>query len=246
MSILWRPRVASLCLAFPLLALSARPALAQTPATAGSSAYGEWINLQVLPLLGGPVQVLSGPLPVVSGTAPASFDTSSDLASIGVTCSPLGKLLQTGLLQVDASSQAPNAPVAEADATIAAVNARIAGILSLLGLTADAVSSRAFLSCPCVVGKAVVTGSSVLANARLNGLAVDARPAPNTVLLDLVGLRVVLNEQIFTVTPDGQTDFTVNAVHVSLHGMACEGVGLISGDIVLAQSHAHMACAFAE
>jgi hypothetical protein len=118
----------------------------------------------------------------------------------------------------------------------------------VLKLTADAVSSRALISCPCGHGPAQAGGSANLANAHLSVLpginfTVDAHPAPNTVLVDVPGLRVVLNEQILHTNASGDiASLTVNAVHVHVDVLPVPGAGLVTGDIILSQSQAQMAC----
>jgi hypothetical protein len=209
-----------------------------------SSAFGESISLQVLPLLGSPVQVSSGPLPVVQGSAPPAYSLTDDLASIQVSAPSLGTLLQTNLLTVDAASTEPDSDQASADATIAAVRLRLAAILPVLTLNADAVSSTAQVAGPCP--QPVATGSTTLANAQVRGplgigLSLLAQPAPNTVVLDQAGLRVVLNEQLSTVSGN-TTSLTVNAVHVSFAELPVSGLGLVSGDIILSQSQAQLQC----
>jgi len=241
-------RFFSYALLVPIAAtLLARPAYAQTPGTANSSAFGESISLQVLPLLGSPIQVTSGPLPAVSGSAPLAYDLTRQLASVQVSVSPLGTLFQTGLLQVDAASPYPSSNVALADATVAAVRLRVGSVLPL-DLGADAITSRALLTCVCVFTVPQVNASTSLANASLSGplginLGLSAHPAPNSVVVDDPGIRVVLNEQILTMNPDSDfAELTVNAVHISLNALPIAGLGLVTGEVVLAQSHASLTC----
>jgi len=227
-----------------LLALAAsRPSAAQN-GLASSSAFGESVSVQVLPVLGSPVQITSGPLPYVSGSAPPAYSLTGQLAVVQVASPQLGLLLQASLLQVDAAAQEPATDQVSADATVAHVQLEIAGLLPALGLGAQAVSSSAQIVGPCD-SQPVATGSTVLVGVQLSGplglgLSVQSRPAPNTVLLNAAGIRVVLNEQILS--SDGTaTDLTVNAVHVSVQELPV-GLSLLSGDIILSQSHAHLAC----
>jgi uncharacterized repeat protein (TIGR01451 family) len=207
-------------------------------ATSGSSsAFGESVVLKILPILGSPVQITSGPLASVSGEAPPSYSSTNQVASVNVL---LGLLLsgglRTGLLKVDASSNLPNSNSASADAT---VNNTQATLGALVGLTADVIQSSASASGNC--GTLTSTGSTVLANAKLNGVTVSASAAPNTVLLNAGGIRIVLNEQIAAGNGTTDTSLTVNAIHISLTN-APIGLGLLGGDIIIAQSKASMHC----
>src|SRR5262245_45412999 len=84
--------------------------------TAQSSAYGEYVNLHILPVLGSPIVVTSGPLPVTAGTAPPPYSGSNQVASAIVSAAGLGTLLQTGILTVHAASGVPNTNAVSADA----------------------------------------------------------------------------------------------------------------------------------
>ncbi len=237
-------------LAFLLLSLSlSHSATAQSPADANSSAFGESINLKILPLLGPVLQVTSGPLPFVSGNAAPAYNFTQQLASAKITASTnvlgLGTVLQVGLLQVDAESQVPSTNEVFAAATVATVQLKLAGLLPFLGLQADAISSRAQLVCPCTVGHPAMTGTSSLANSQLNLADLPSQPTPNTVLVDLAGLRIVLNEQIVTVAGSSM-DLTVNAIHVTLNALPVQGLGLVTGEIIIAQSRAHLQCTYFE
>jgi len=91
------------------LALFTWTTAARAQNQAGSSAFAESVSLQVLPLLGSPVQVSSGPLPAVAGSAPPAYNLTGELASIRVAAPALGTLLETDLLTVDAASTEPDA-----------------------------------------------------------------------------------------------------------------------------------------
>src|SRR5205085_42246 len=118
------------------------PTLSQTPcvpvpACGSSSAYGESVDVSVL---GGAVQVTSGPLPAVSGTAPPAYNLSDSLASAFVTSSATGQILQTGVLDVHASSSIPTSGFVDADSTVNNLNL---DLLLLLGLNATSAQSTA-------------------------------------------------------------------------------------------------------
>jgi uncharacterized repeat protein (TIGR01451 family) len=202
-----------------------------------SSAFGESVLLKILPALGSPVQISSGPLPSVAGAASPPYSSTNQVASADVA---LGLLLsgglRTGLLTVNAASNIPNSNSASANSTVNNSQATLGG---LVGLTADVIQSSARAAGSC--GALSSTGSTVLANAKLNGATVTASAAPNTVLLDAGGVRIVLNEQIAAGNGTTDTSLTVNAIHISLDN-APLGLGLVGGDIIIAQSTASMHC----
>jgi uncharacterized repeat protein (TIGR01451 family) len=228
-----------------VLALSVAAGVLAAQTTALSSAFGESVNVRVLPLLGGGIPLTSGPLPLAAGTAAPAFDHASSLASITVAPALTGPLLATRLLAVHAASGVPGVESVEADATVDNLALNLVGHLPLLTLGADVVRSTAGLAGSCADGPELV-GTTSIVNARVAGLlglglSVSASPAPNTVLLSAPGLRVVLNEQIET-SGAGVSGLTVNAIHVSLYALPVAGLGLLSGDIVLSQSHVEIAC----
>ncbi|HTQ81553.1 MAG TPA: choice-of-anchor P family protein, partial [Thermoanaerobaculia bacterium] len=187
--------------------------------TAKSSAFGESINLNLLPLLGQGIPVASGPLPTVSGTAPAAYNQAGNLASAGVSTVLTGSILSTGVINVHAASAVPGADTVSADANVANPTLNVVQALPLLHLTADTVSSSATIGGSCAAGS-TVSGATTIANAHLSGtlaggLSIATSPAPNTLLLNLAGIRVVLNEQTVT-NSGGVRGITVNAIHISL------------------------------
>jgi hypothetical protein len=214
---------------FPCLVL-AQP----QPPTANGSAFAERLVVRVAPFLGPLVVVQSGPLPLASGASDVSFSDSAQVASIVVSTPLTGKVLETGLLL--ASTQGTGAEVLS-ESSIEQTRLQL---VSLLRLQADAIESTAHLN-GCDTDP---SGATRLVNARLRGplgLAIDVpvNPAPNTVLLDLAGVRVVLNEQIVTNSALARS-LTVNAVHVSVDALL--GLGLLSADVVLSQSRAEVPC----
>lgn len=235
-----RPALAAMAL-LASLAMAALPAAAQAPA---SSAYGESIDLQLLPLLGGGIPVHSAPQASASGAAPPAYDAAASRLSLRVGTPLTGTVLATGLLNAHAASAGEPPDGAQADASVQRANLTLVGTLPLLTLAATEIRSTAALSGPCS-GAPAAAGSTTLVDLRLGGLlgaglSVSGAVAPNTVLLDAAGIRVVLNEQTST-TAGGVTRFTVDAVHVSAHG-AVTALGVLSGDVVLAQSSAQLGC----
>lgn len=228
-----------------LLFLFGSPGFLLAQTQMAGSAFSERVSLDVAPLLGSPVQVRSGPLPQVSRSSSTNFSASDQVASVGVSTPLTGSILDTGLLRVTTNgTTSPTTSEVLSTSSIENVNLRLLGILTLLGLQADKIESSARLSgCGAAM---VATGTTNLVNARLSGtlglgINVPLNPAPNTVLLNLAGIRIVLNEQIATQS-GGLRTLTVNAVHVTVNALSFLGIGVLSGDVTLAQSRAELSC----
>ena len=234
----------ALLLFLAALPLASIPAQAQT--TANSSAFGESIQLNLVPWLGGGLHVANGPWPQVSGTAPAVYAKNANAVSAQVSALLLGQILQTRVLDVNASASLTSGNQSRASATVNDAGLRLGGAFSPLNLNAAVLRTSAAISGTC--GSFAAAGSTDIANATVGGNfgvspPVSIHPAPNTVLLNLAGIKVILNEQL--VGGDGTTSrsLTVNAVHVRLQNSLLSGLGLLSGDIVIAQSQAAAQCA---
>jgi uncharacterized repeat protein (TIGR01451 family) len=235
---------AALLLLFSAFVL--HPAFVRAQVTADSSAFGESVRLNLVPLLRGGIHVASGPFPLVSGSAPAVYAQHATALSAQVSAPLLGQVLQTRLLDVNASSSLTTASQSHADSTVNDLAVRIGPVLPLLTLNAATLRTTATLSGTCGSGLTGV-GSTDIVNASVGGglglgLTVSSHPAPNTVLLNLAGVKVVLNEQLLG--GDGTTtrSLTVNAVHIYLQNSLLTGLGLLSGDVVVAQSKAEAQC----
>jgi uncharacterized repeat protein (TIGR01451 family) len=213
---------------------------------AGSSAFGESVSLNVAPILGNVLQVASGPLPQVSGTAAPAYNRTGTLVSAAVATALTGNLLQTGVLTVHASSQMPGAVLTHGDAETDNLALTLGHLIPLLNLGAQIVKSSATIDGTCG-SSLVATGTASLANAAAGGsvalgLAVPTNPSPNTQLLNLLGIRIILNEQIASGNGTTSKALTVNAVHITLQNSLLSGLGLLTGDIVISQSVASVQC----
>jgi uncharacterized repeat protein (TIGR01451 family) len=224
------------------LVFGGRRAEAAEPVTRGS-AYGEQLSLKVQTLLA-TVQASSGPLSSVSGDTPP-FNKDASALSVNVGLGPYGTVLHTGLLLSHTDS--PSAGQVSSNATVHDLGIWLLPVVPLLTLHADEVRSSAVIGGTC--GSALTaTGSTTLVNAGVGGtlglgLHIGASVPPNTVLLDLLGIRVVLNEQI--VGGDGITSrsISVNAIHISIQNALLSPIGRLTGNIVIAHSEAQVVCA---
>jgi uncharacterized repeat protein (TIGR01451 family) len=215
---------------------------AADPVTRGN-AYGEQISLKLQTLLA-TLQASSGPLSTVSGdTSPFNKDASA--LSLNVALGAYGTVLHTGLLLSHTDSASPRQ--VSSNATVHDLGISLVPVAPLLTLHADEVRSSAVIGGTC--GSALTaTGSSTLVNAGAGGtlglgLQIGASVPANTVLLNLLGIRIALNEQI--VGGDGITSRTisVNAIHVSVQNSLLGPLGKLTSDIVIAHSDAQVVCA---
>lgn len=193
-------------------------------------------------LLAGSLGIQVGPIASATGAAPSAYSHSHTVAS--VSASALGVAsLNTGLLDANADSNINNGSLsgfASADATVNQLALRIVPgtiiIPDLISLNATTISSNVQVGHD---GSAFTsTGGIVIENAvlRVSGvglIAVNANAAPNTVLLDLLGIRIVLNEQ-FTHNDGVTLTRTVNALRITVSGP----LQAVNADVVIASSSA--------
>lgn len=226
---------------------------AQAATTISSSAYDLRVNLTLLSLVG----VSAGPFSQASGSGSTAYSDSDSFAGVDETLN-LGALslvgvrqtLDTGLLLTSAQSSLP-VQSGSARATVNDLSTRLGTVFlgnftSLLSINASEVVSRSQVG---AIGGANASGFTsiaglVISGAALGGLVIDGsafvNPDPNTILLDLLGLRIVLNEQ----TPIGAQTATsagisTNAIRLIFNSFSIGG-GLLSGDVIIAHSEAQI------
>jgi hypothetical protein len=234
-------------LALPSPTPTATP-LAQANAT--SSAVGELVALTLVPVVGPALGITSGPSPRAAGAAPPPYAVSNSAASITVSTPITGQILNTSTLVVDAAAALPSSNTVSASATLNDLSVNLVGALpvsaQLLTLNAASVQASAQLAGPCG-GPLLATGTTTITSGTVGGtlglaVAIPANPAPNTVILDIAGVRLVLNEQI----PGGDgirtRSLTVNAIHLTLTNVALPGIGALSGEIILSQAQGQLTC----
>jgi hypothetical protein len=216
---------------------------------ASSSAYGLSANENVSAAGVVNANVSVGPISQAAGAAPPTYNNSNTIASVsqnaalttGVTGVTQG--LQTGILTSSASG---NATGAQATATVnnLQLSEAQAGLLSdLLNLSATTISSTSQASS---LGGLSASGSTTIEGLTLYGLltgnqSIDGslfvNPAPNTVLLSIAGLSIILNEQ--TMLGDGVTGIGIstNAIDVGFNNFAL-GTNVLNGNVILGHSQA--------
>lgn len=189
----------------------------------------------------------------VSGTAPPSYNNNATLLTINEGVSLFTGLVSgnEGLTTGVVHSHAASAGVTSATGSTDIDNAGFGLTSSLLnalplvglGLSADTITSTTTAGINS--SGLYAFGDSTIENLGLQGsilagLGIDvslfADPNPNTSLLVLPGLKIVLNEQSTTQTADSISMFT-NAIHVSLNDYLFQGK-LLNGDVILGHSEA--------
>jgi len=198
-----------------------------------SSSYAEAVDLAVTPLGLPLLSITSGPLATASGTAPGSYSQSGSALSASV----LG-VLTTGLLDANASSNIDGSAGAKSASADATVNNLGITLLGALGITADTITSTSTVSGD--DGALSTSGGATITNLRLNGAPVlTAGLLPNTPLLNLGGIEVILDAQSVSDTADSAS-ISNDAIEILIDN-AVAGLDLLNGSIVIAESEAEMA-----
>jgi len=116
-----------------------------------------------------------------------------------------------------------------------------------LGITADNLTSTSTASIA-ANGSLVGTNASTITNLGISGsilgaLSLDlsalANAGPNTVALDLLGLKLVLNEQSQTFVNSRDLFVQTNAIHLTLSNFVYGG-SILSGEVILGHSQAEV------
>lgn len=243
-------KVATCAICTMIVPLMAVPAIAET--TTSSSAYGISADLNVANV----AHVGVGPVAAVSGTAPDAYDKSNSVLTVNqnlaLISNPLLNVRQTlnaGVLTSTAQSGYPGTPDASASATVASLSAGLTSKvllipqLSLLGLTANTIQSTAAIDAAnglTAIGSTTIEGLS-LTGLGLGGLLINGslfvNPNANTVLVDLLGLKIILNEQILTGDGISNLALQTNAIRASFDNFLL-GTDVLNGDIIIGHSQA--------
>jgi hypothetical protein len=152
----------------------------------------------------------TGPLPSSGGTLE---DTIAAIGLPGVLSSATASARTTG-----AGSQS------NSEATVENLSLAVGGVT----IAATVIKSEATAAC---TPGAAVNGNSVLANLKINGVAVTVSGLPNQTI-SVGPLTIIINEQV-AATGGGAGTITVNALHVIIPGLD-EDIA----NIVIASSHA--------
>lgn len=209
--------------------------------SASSQGYGLEVGVH---LLSNSVGINVGPTSYSSGNAPAAYSDSDFTASVfasaaGVASLSTGVLTSSAMSDVDAGDVSGMAMgQSQVDGLSLRVVPGVLPILDLINLGADTIGSNASVSHN---GTSFgFSGGMLIEDATLRvlgvgNIAIDANAAPNTVLLDLLGIKIILNEQIEDIVGNTAT-MTVNAIHISITGTA----QIVGADIIIGHSSAMM------
>jgi hypothetical protein len=189
-----------------------------------------------------------------SGTAGSPYNVSNTFVaanqSLGlgtVLGSALSQGFSNGVMTASAQSAFPGAPTGSASATVnnlglgLALNLGILGTSNLLSLGSSAISSTTTFDGSNFIGVSSIadlTLSNLLGPISFNS-SLLASSAANRVLVDILGLKITLNEQIgSSLLMNGITtqSLTTNALHVAYNGFALANGSLLNGDIIVGQS----------
>src|SRR5216683_1100786 len=184
------------------------PVIAEAQQTTTFSGQATVVRATVL---GNPV-VLSdtGPLPSSGGAQQASLLSAS-----------VPNLLSVNVLHATTVGQGDRS---RSEASVADLSLTVGGN----AISADFLMSSAMAVC--TSNGPATSGSSELANLVINGQTITVSGAPNQTVSLPAGGQVVINEQ----KSGGPGDITVNALHVSISGVA---------DVVISSAHADVTCA---
>jgi hypothetical protein len=241
----WRQRF-SLILGICLLAVSGAGQATVISGSSSSYVVSVDVSANVLGLIN--LNLGVSPTPVSSGTAPDPYVFSNSTVSLNEGLNLLGINLlgvSAGILNADASSDADGSDGAKFASASASIVDLGVGALGLIGLNVEAVKSTASVYGD--FGALVAAGETILAGAELSILGVPIAlidiPAPNTVvdlsLAGLVGVSLILNEQIFTGNGIDSIGLVVNAIHLSFNAFV-SGAASLTGDIIISHAQAQI------
>jgi hypothetical protein len=152
------------------------------------------------------------------------------LASINIS-----GLLSTDVLTAHAASNVDGTPGSKSTSADATVD----NLSVLFGmLRASVIQATASVNGD--YGTLQATGGTTLAGLALNGLPLaNVSAAPNTVLLDALGLTITLNEQITIGDSISSLGLAVNAIDIDFNNVV-SGIGLINGNIIISHAESLM------
>ena len=230
-----------------------------SPATAltriGSSDYGVSVNLSVANIVKAAVLSSKG----VGHTTAPSYNLADQVLSLNVATllgtNSLGNAshgLTTGLITSKASSPYEGLGTATATGTANSVVNNLAlgltttgalgATIHLLSLGATTLRSTASVS---GVNGLSRSGTANLTGLTISGLGIvniDAglflNPNPNTVLLDLLGIKITLNEQTSS-TVSSKLMTSTNAMHILYTNVGVNG-GFLNGSIIIGHAQAYI------
>ncbi len=201
------------------LVLACAMTLVALPLTAhaATSTYNGSATGVIASLLGASATRIAdtGPLSSSGGSITTSSSTGVNLGAGQVTADVLPSSTNGSAGTTNSSAQTSNASV------------------TLLGVTLSSTTLNSSATATCGANGATASGASTVVGLIINGVSVTATGAANQVVT-APGATIVINEQLKSVTGNGNQTITVNALHVIL----LNG----SADVVFSQSIAGITC----
>jgi hypothetical protein len=191
-----------------LAVFSSRPATLGADSSSAFSGQATVVRA-TLPLVGTVVLSDTGPLPQSGGALEAS------LLNVSVP-----NLLSAEVAHASTIGQGDRS---RSEASVASL------ALTVDGTTVEAALLSSHAMAVCGTGGPSTSGSSEIAELVINGQQVVVTGTPNQTVLLPDGGRVIINEQ----SSNGPGDITVNALHVTVAGIA---------DVIIASAHADITC----
>ncbi len=178
--------------------------------------------------------------PFTFGNAPAPYNLQNTVLSLNVSETGIGSI-QTGVLETFAASNVDGglgSRFASASSLVDDLNVFLVPLLvgSAVTISADTVGSNSVANGD--FGSLTAIGDMTFENLVISvfgvNLSIPVAPDPNTVLYDMDGIKIVLNQQFSSVS-DSDAFITTNAIVVELNDV--EGIlGLVSGNVIIAHS----------
>jgi hypothetical protein len=217
--------------------------------SAASSGFGVNAQIQILPILGIPLNFGTTPIPLAVDDAPPAYSRRTQVPGGNFAPPILGQVLRVGIMEATATSPFPAADESAATVSIENVQVQVPGaVLPLVTLTAPEINTDSQVSGSCADRALVENGGTRINGGRLGGLLIPGGldlpfdPPPNLVLFDQLGIRVTLNAQRPSGNPRIERRLEVTAVVIEIDNAPLAGLGLVSGEIALARSAAQVRC----
>ncbi len=218
--------------------MAAGAGVAKADTVAGDSlGYGMTANLSVLV-----ASFNVAPQGIASGSAPSAYAQQNSVASANLSTLGLASI-QAGILEGSAWSDVDGgmgSRTTSGQGRVAGLNTNVGvGLINILSLSASVIEANAAVSGD--FGALQTVGGAQLSDVSLKvlgqSLQVHASAAPNTVLFDALGVRVVLNEQV--VTGDGSefSSIAVTAMRITFNNVLA-GLSLLNGEIRIGHASA--------
>ncbi len=185
------------------------------------------------------------PIPEALAEPGSAYSRESEMVDLAIGSEETGQLLSVNWARSSVfGARGENASsIAEAELS----ELQLSSLGAIIAVASDSAASRATVQGTCCTSL-TATGATTLADTVLECLLLQGQvelpvdPGPNTVVVDGAGIRIVVNEQILRGDAVGELELVVNAIHISLDEAVLDGLGIVSGEIVIGRSTAGLTC----